>query len=448
MEYAQREGYRVIDEYVDRAITGKIDDRPQFQKLIRDAKKRQFEYVIVYKLDRFARNRRDSANYRYKLRMDGVRVISAMEQIGDNPESIILEAVLEAQAEYYSVDLSQKVRRGQRETILKGNFLGGFVPYGFKVENKKLAIDEERAAAVRYFFAEYAAGKPKKQIIAELNARGVPSWHGKRITLNSFQHVLKSIKYTGRYEFNGVMHDNYCPRIIDDATFEKAQILMKANKRKAGSQTTPVKYYLSGKAYCGHCGAGMVGVSGTSKTGAKHYYYACAAKYKNKTCDKAAEKKDFIESYVVEQTVLYVLDPARIEFIAERVVAEYDKEFNDDKTKDIEREIAKRERNLDKITTEYIDAAAAVKKRLNERAEMLDAQIDALKIDLAKLRISTERRLTKDEVIAWLKVFTRGDPADEDFQQRIIDIFINSIYLYDDRILIYGFVYADKICRS
>ena len=140
--FAEREGYTVIETYVDRALTGRNDNRPDFQRMIIDAKKRQFQYVIVYKLDRFARNRYDSAIYKHKLKQCGVKVISATENISDNPEGVILEAVLEASAEYYSLELSQKIKRGYRESMMKGNYIGGSVPLGYKVVNKKLVIDE------------------------------------------------------------------------------------------------------------------------------------------------------------------------------------------------------------------------------------------------------------------------------------------------------------------
>lgn len=131
-EYARREGFTIVGEYIDRAISGRTDDRPDFQRMISDSRKRAFQYVIVYKLDRFARNRYDSAVYKHKLKQNGVKVVSAMENIGDNPESIILEAVLEASAEYYSLELAQKIKRGMRESALKGQFCGGGIPFGYK----------------------------------------------------------------------------------------------------------------------------------------------------------------------------------------------------------------------------------------------------------------------------------------------------------------------------
>ena len=125
-EYAQREGFAIVGEYIDRAISGKTDDRPDFQRMVSDSRKRAFQYVIVYKLDRFARNRYDSAVYKHKLKQNGVKVVSAMENIGDNPESIILEAVLEASAEYY-----RGIERGgpaepERKALRQYRFAGCF----------------------------------------------------------------------------------------------------------------------------------------------------------------------------------------------------------------------------------------------------------------------------------------------------------------------------------
>jgi len=132
-EYAQRHGLTVISSYCDAALSGTVDARPQFQKMIEDSEKHQFSHVIVYKLDRFARNRYDSATYKYRLKRNGVKVVSAMEQIGDDPTGILLEAVLEASAEYYSVNLAENVRRGRQDSASKGFFVGGTVPLGYKI---------------------------------------------------------------------------------------------------------------------------------------------------------------------------------------------------------------------------------------------------------------------------------------------------------------------------
>lgn len=252
-EYAERENIAVVGEYIDRAIPGKTDERPDFQKMIIDAKKKQFDYVIVYKLDRFARNRYDSAVYKHKLKQCGIRVLSAMENISDSPEGIILEAVLEASAEYYSVELSQKVKRGLKESALKGTFTGGYPPIGYKVVDKKVVIDEEKVPIICYAFEEYAKGKPKKEIVNELNAKGVRNSKGKPLNLTSFQVALKNKKYIGITTFGGVEYENSYPQIIDTDTFNKVQERLASVARAPAANKAKQDYLLQGKAYCGHC---------------------------------------------------------------------------------------------------------------------------------------------------------------------------------------------------
>ena len=119
-EYADYNDIEVVGEYIDRALTAKTDNRPGFQRMIQDSGKKLFDLVLVWKLDRFARNRYDSAFYRYTLRKNGVKIISVKENISDGPEGIILESMIEGMAEYYSANLSQNVKRGFHENALKG----------------------------------------------------------------------------------------------------------------------------------------------------------------------------------------------------------------------------------------------------------------------------------------------------------------------------------------
>ena len=126
--FAEKNDFTVLHHYIDRAVSAKTDNRPEFQNMIRDSAKKLFDVVIVWKLDRFARNRYDSARYKNTLKKNGVRVISATETISNGPDGIILESVLEGFAEYYSAELSEKVVRGMTDNVLKGKFNGGPVP--------------------------------------------------------------------------------------------------------------------------------------------------------------------------------------------------------------------------------------------------------------------------------------------------------------------------------
>ena len=434
-DYATKQGYNVVGQYCDAAISGKTDDRPEFQRMISDAKKKQFQFVIVYKLDRFARNRYDSATYKYRLKQCGVKVLSAMEQIGDDPTSILLEAMLEASAEYYSVNLSENIKRGRKDSASKGLFVGGAIPIGYKSVDHHLVIDEATSPIIKEAFALYASGVPKKDIVSDFTKRGIRNRSGKPYSLSAFQTAFKCETYIG------VLHQGEtvceCPALIDRKTWDSVQTRIEANRRSPAANKAVVEYLLSRKLFCGMCGAAMLGVAGKSKTGAMHYYYTCGTRKRTHQCPKAHEKKDFLEWYICEQTVNYVLSSERIKFIAAAIVQRYDEEFNSDKTKDLEKRIAKLDRDLDKLVEQLINLPESACKKIREKVVLSEAQKADLEIDLSKLRIANNIRYTEPEVTAWLHQFCKGDLMDIDFRRRIIDVFINSVYLYDDRVVIW-----------
>lgn len=436
-EYAKRYDINVVGEYIDRATSGTTDDRPDFQRMIADAPKKQFDRIIVWKLDRFARNRYDSALYKHKLKQYGIRVISAMENVGEGDESILLEALLEASAEYYSLDLKKKIKRGQRESIAKGKYCGGPIPYGYKLSDGKLLVDEKNAPVIRYLFEQYASGVPMKEIIDELTRRGVRGSRGGALTYNTFSRALTNTTYIGQYKYNGEVVPGLAEQMIDKELFDKVQVVVKANAHAPAANKAEVEYLLQGKAFCGNCGAHMVGECGRGNNGSVYYYYSCANRKKRHSCRKKNEKKDFIEWYVVEQTLQYVLTPPRIKQIAKAVVAEYDKEFAGSKIDECEKSIRQLDHELNKLVDALVEAPKVAHKRIYERMESLEAQKAAMESDLVKLRIAHDIRFTEEEVRAWLKKFCTGDLFDPEFRRNIIDVFINSVYLYDDRVIIF-----------
>ena len=164
-EYAERNGILILDTYIDRAMSGTNDNRPDFQRMIRDSSKQLWDYVLVYKLYRFSRNKYESIDYKHKLSKNNVKVVSAMENIPESPEGVILESVLEGLNQYYSMELSQKVKRGMKETRKKGYWQGGRLRYGYKLDGRKIVIDEEQAEIVRFIFTAYAKGVILRDII-------------------------------------------------------------------------------------------------------------------------------------------------------------------------------------------------------------------------------------------------------------------------------------------
>ena len=155
-EFAQRQGITLLNTYIDRALSAKTDHRPDFQRMIQDSAKGLFDVVLVWKLDRFARNRYDSAHYKAILKKNGVKVVSAKEPIAEDSTGILLESLLEGYAEFYSADLSEKVIRGMTDNALKCKYNGGSLPIGYTVdENQFFQIDPVTGPAVLEAFTRY-----------------------------------------------------------------------------------------------------------------------------------------------------------------------------------------------------------------------------------------------------------------------------------------------------
>ena len=447
--FAKRCGFLVVGEYIDRALSGRSDDRADFQRMIEDSRRGEFERVIVWKLDRFARNRYDSAMYKYKLKQNGVSVCSAMENIGDGDESVILEAVLEAVAEYYSLDLAKKVKRGMREAATAGRSTGAKPPYGYRLipdlatadhkhPGKRPEPDGERAEFVKWAYAVYADGTAgPHEIYAEMQRRGLDSVDGRPVAYQSIGRMLRNPKYKGEAAWGDIQYA--WPALVDAETWERARLRREANSRAPGKAKAAVHYDLCGKVFCGECGEPMIGTAGTGHSGNIQRYYSCRGRKKLHTgCKKQHEKKDFLEWYVVEQTLLYVLDKDRRRYIAGKVVEKYEEEYNDSEAKALERRIAAIDRDLGKTTELLFKApSAAAVDRINEHVRDLEAQKDELTVELSKLRIAAGIRYTVKEIEAWIKGFCTGDPCNPEFRRRIIEVFVNSVYVYDDKIVIY-----------
>ena len=261
MEYAERHGMTIVDTYIDRALSAKTDNRPRFQAMIKDSSKQLFEVVLVWKLDRFARNRFDSAVYKNKLKKNGVRVVSAREAIAEGADGILLEAVLEGYAEYFSVDLAEKVSRGMKENALKCKNNGSVIPLGYYVDDDQhLQVDEKKAPYVREIFGRYANGETIKDIVYDMNIRGITltvslkrandgrKSYEKPLNYNMIHRMLRNRKYIGEYKFSDVVVPGGVPAIVDLDTFNRAQERMKTNKSTPEKQKERAEFILNSNA--------------------------------------------------------------------------------------------------------------------------------------------------------------------------------------------------------
>lgn len=431
MGFCKQQEYNVVGKYIDRATSAFKDTekRIEFNRMIKDSDKQLWQGVVVYKLDRFARNRYDSAIYKTRLKKNGVKVISATENISDNPEGVILESVLEGMAEFYSKELSQKITRGMRESAYKCNNIGGQVPLGYKLVNKKFVIDETNAQIVREAFDLYANGATVTKISEILNGKGYRTAKGAEFNKNSFNSMFKNKRYIGVYTYKDVRIEGGIPAIIDKETFETVRSRLSVNAQAPSRGKAKVDYLLAQKLFCGQCGASMVGESGMSKTGAVHNYYTCSTRKRFRACDKKPLRKEFIERIVAED-VFNLLTPEKIEILADMAIKQNQDDIENDKIiPAIQAEI----KDLDKRITNLLKLAET-----GVKSEALSARL----ADLEKQKRDADRRLThakddyiileREHIIWWLSKFLNGDIEDKDFRRQLIDLLVNSVTVWDE----------------
>ena len=430
--YAEKNGITIVKHYIDRAISAKTDNRPEFQQMIKDSDKKLFDIVLVWKLDRFARNRYDSARYKTQLKKNGVKLMSATEIISEGPEGIILESVLEGYAEYYSADLAEKVVRGQTENILKGRCNGGRGTFGYTLDSeRKFHIDPLTSPFVLESFKKYNEGSTMKEIRDWLNEKGIKNPVGGAFTYNSVEHMLKNRRYIGELKFRDVVVPDAIPPIIPLELFEDVQEKIAKNKKAPARRKAEDDYLLTTKLFCGYCGALMFGESGTSRTGEVHRYYKCATAKKHKGCKKKTVRKQWLEDLVVNQTMQLVKDDAAMESIIAKVMELQNKENT----------------NIPLYEKQLRDAESGIQNMLNaiqagiltsstkERLEQLEETKRELEARIAEEKLA-KPKVTEEFIRFWLLRFRKLDMSLKDQRQALVDTFINAIYLYDDKVLI------------
>lgn len=428
-DYAGHAGFSVIKEYIDRAMTATNDQRPAFQQMIAESASGEFDTVLVYALDRFARDRYDAAVYRKKLKDNGVRILSVTQPIDDSPEGVLIESLLEGLAEYYSKNLARGVMRGMRENAINCKAVGGICPTGYTIDRStmKYVIDEEKAGIIREVFKLYGDGMTMTDVIKTCNERGYRTNRGRRFTRNSLSTILKNRKYIGVYKFDDIEIEGGMPVIVDAGTFEKVQKRLAMGNKKKPRKNDDVEFLLSGKLYCGHCGKPMVGTSGTGKGGQVYYYYSCR-QHGNK-CIKTAERKEKLEQFVIDYITEEFLTNENISVMADLIVKEMDNDEWSQRIRALERQISdvdSRIRNLMKAL-ELDGDLQPVMDRITE----LQAERKALDADLSRMKVENMSFITKDMIEFWMHDVKERNNGSPEYYRSLIETFVNAIYVYD-----------------
>lgn len=444
LEYAERNGIKVIETYIDRALSAKTDNRPNFQKMIRDSSKHLFDYIIVWKLDRFARNRYDSAYYKANLKKNGVKILSARETIAEGSEGILLESVLEGYAEYFSADLAEKVTRGMTENALKCKNNGSSTPLGYYVDDEQyLQIDEKKAPFVKEIFARFADGEMIKSIIKDMKLRGVgvpvrvkksrgdKHPYERSLNYNIIRRMLSNRKYIGEYKFKDTIVPDGVPAIIEKDVFDKVQKRLEVNKKAPAKHKAEDDYLLTTKLFCGKCKAMMVGECGTGHKNKTYRYYKCVTQKRKHACDKKTINKDYIEDLVVKAVMEKIMNDKLMDNLADSL---YDLQVNENtEIPKIRAQIEENDKYIENIVNAIQQGIIfdSTKKRLAE----LEEKKKELENDLIKAQIKSPL-LTKEQILFGLTKFRTLDISTKQGKQRLIDSFVNTIYLYDDYVLV------------
>ena len=437
--YAEKNGITVLRHYIDRAFTAKTDNRPEFQNMIKDSNKKLFDMIIVWKLDRFARNRYDSARYKAQLKKNGVKVVSATEVISDGAEGIILESVLEGYAEYYSADLAEKVVRGMTENALKAKYNGGTMPLGYVIDAEQhFQLDPNTATFVLEAFKKYDEGATLTEIRDWLNEKGVTSTRGYKISYNTVQHLLSNRRYIGEFRFRDIVTPGGIPAIVPQDLFDKVQERLAKNKKAPARHKAEEDYLLTTKLYCGYCGAYMCGESGTSRAGVVHRYYKCVTvKKKRGECHKKPVKKDWIEDLVVRNTMGMITNDEMIEAIISQSLELQERENS--ALPYYEQQL----RETDAAIENLLNAIqqGILTKSTKSRLEQLEATKEELEYIISVERL-VKPRLTYDHLYRYLIRFRTLDMKKLEHRKMLIDTFVNAVYLFDDKVVI-TFNYKD-----
>lgn len=432
--FAEREGIIITNIYTDKALSARTDNRPEFLQMIEDSKKHLFDYVLVYQLDRFSRSREDSAVYKAILKKNGVKVVSAKENITNDPAGIILESVLEGMAEYYSAELSQKVRRGMTDNALQGKVNGTPTPLGYdKTEDKHLIINEREARIVRTIFDLYIKGHSIPSICSHLDSKGYLSKHGSKFSYAVVRRILSNEKYIGTMRWNDIVIENAIPSIISKEIFYKVQHEKGHRIKKKGARSE--FYNLCGKLYCGKCGGHYTGNTATSHTGTKHHYYSCTNRRKHKSCTGKNIKRDILEDIIINKTIHILNEPNTIAQLAKMTT-----EASSTMLGDAELELKRIDTRIKELQSELENYMKAIAKgfisdTLQKQIENAESELQDHMTRKTNHEIKAHPiKITAEHIEFFLYKMAKENPTTNTGRARILDTFIHSATIYDDRV--------------
>ena len=432
--FAKKYDLNIVHVYIDRRISGTdFEHRDDFNRMIADAAKQQFEYIIVWKTDRFGRNRYEIAVNKHAVMLFGVTVLPATEEIPEGAAGIIMEGLLETLSEYYLAELKEKLRRGMLTAARNGCIPGGSAPYAFMTVEKRYIVVEDEAAILNTIFQLMDTGMTAPRVSSLLAERGIYNRDNKPFSPGHIYKLVRNRKYIGEYEYEGIPIP--IPAIVDKDLFERVNARLATHAHKPATYKAAERYLLSCKCFCSNCGAMMVGESGYGKHKKMYSYYKCATNKKRKgiSCPTKTFRKADLEELVCKHTQDTVLIDPVINVIA-------DEAMKIQAADTVNHELNLLKKQLSEVQSAKRNILKAIEAGVfttstRDRLLELESQETTLNTSIASHEIE-KPALTKDQIRFWLYAFKTGDIHSEDFRQELASTFINSVYVDEKKVVI------------
>ncbi len=436
-EYAQSHRLLLPENliFLDEGISGRSAcRRPSFMQMIGLAKQkpRPFDLILVWKFSRFARSRQDSILYKSMLRRDcGISVVSITEQLSDDPTSILIEALLEAMDEYYSINLAQEVRRGMSEKFSRGGVVS-VPPFGYRMGTAHFEPDPLKSPFIPMIYQNFLNGMSCRQIAVHLNELGIRTVRGNPFESRSVEYILTNPTYTGKLRRSAggtgssmLLVDGGHPPLVETDVFQKVQQRIQSSKKPKGihTGTSPAPYMLHGLVRCSCCGAVL--------TSAEKGKSLQCHRYAKGLCRQSHHiRLDLLNRIVLSGLKADLMQPEQKKDKSETILIIPDRKLPMSENSALSRCLEQEARRLERIKEAYESGSDSLeeyrenKRRINERIRQLKAGMDIPSPKQAKTAGNVRISLTG------LLPLLRQEQITESAKNAILKTFISHITFY------------------
>lgn len=471
-EFCEKEGHTIFKFYIDEAQTATDDDRESFLDMIDDAKAQKFEGIIVHKLDRFARNRYDSAIYGKVLAECDVRLMSVLEPMisDDTPEANLFRGMLETVNAYYSENLGREALKGKKEAARLCKHLGGPVPYGFMLdENNKYTPHPDEAPIVFECFSRLDSGQTASSVAKWLCAKGVRTRYDLLYNPHAIVMMTQNPVYMGRYtwgvrstkkNFQPIVVENAFPAIVSAEVFQRVYNTTMERKRGPMKRLKEVDYYLTGYLFCEHCGAHLYGFKSKSyyrkkdhPDGKKEYIarkYRCSNKkttdknhrfdptFKSAPCELQMFPKDDLENFVIESIKRVVFSDDMLTFVVNTLQERAKTRLPADavKMQNTETAIKAISVKLERLLDAYLDGNMDKPTYQTKQAD-LSKQLAALDSELKNASFVPTTISIEAMKKAVLTFNSTAIPSSDEYKKMLVTTFVDHIDISNEHIVIF-----------